>query len=73
MTRSSSKWIQIAEQVSVNPFVKIPCPDCEGKLLQILIVPWESEEAKVDIHLFCPGCDSRNTITKEIPSEAISD
>jgi Zn finger protein HypA/HybF involved in hydrogenase expression len=69
MTKSTRAWIQIAGQVSVNPFVKIPCPECADQWLQILIVPWEGEEPKVDIHLICPACDSRNTITKEITVE----
>lgn len=68
MTKSSTKWIKIAKQVSINPFVKIPCPDCGEKLLHIHIIPWEGDESKVDVHMVCPNCDSRNTITKKIVS-----
>lgn len=53
MNSTATDWIQIARQASANPFVKIPCPDCGGGFLQMLIVPWPNEEAKVDVHLVC--------------------
>lgn len=66
MTKLSKDWINIAQQVVTNPFVKIPCPNCGEAYLQILIVPWKGEEEKVDIHLICESCTIRNTITKEV-------
>lgn len=77
MKNNSRDWILIAKQVSANPFVKIPCPDCADNYLQIQIVPWPGEEQKVDVHMFCASCDSKNTMTKQveevfaIPSDSI--
>ena len=65
MSTTAADWISIAKQVAANPFVKISCPDCGEGYLQILIVPWENEEPKVDVHLMCGHCGVRNTITKE--------
>lgn len=65
MNSTATDWIQIAKQVSSNPFVKIPCPGCGGGFLQILIVPWPNEEAKVDVHLVCERCGARNVMTRE--------
>ena len=65
MSTTAADWIAIAKQVAANPFVKIACPNCSEGYLQILIVPWENNEPKVDVHLICEHCGARNTITKE--------
>ena len=65
MNSTATNWINIAKQIAANPFVKIPCPNCGGGYLQILIAPWSNEEPKVDVHLTCEHCGARNTITRE--------
>ena len=64
MSSIALDWISIAKQIAANPFVKISCPNCSGGYLQILIVPWENEEPKVDVHMMCEHCGVRNTMTK---------
>lgn len=58
-------WINIATSISKNPFQKVNCPNCSDSFIEIHIVPWSTEENKVDIHLICQKCGSRNTITKQ--------
>ena len=52
-------------KVSKNPFVKERCPNCDS-FLKICIVPWPDQSKKVDVHLICDECNSRNVITKNI-------
>lgn len=59
-------WLDIALKVSINPFVKILCPNCKRVYLNYLIIPWATEESKIDIHLICNDCNARNVITKSI-------
>ena len=73
MKLESIKWIEIAKSISVNPFVKIKCPTCGEGFLNIIIVPWEGNESKVDVHLTCGKCNSKNVITKNAEAVLSSD
>jgi hypothetical protein len=58
------KKIELTNKIIYSPFSKNTCPNCNKKYVKILIVPWENEEPKVDIHVFCDSCAFKYTITK---------
>ena len=66
MGNQKTEWIEIAKMVSKNPFIKVKCPNCDKVFLDILIIPWQGTESKVNIHLVCSKCKVRNIITKNV-------
>lgn len=54
----------LTQKVLHQPFSKITCPHCNKTYVKILVAPWENEEPKVDIHVFCESCAFKYTITK---------
>jgi len=63
---AQNKWIEVASRILKNPFSKEKCPHCNKGTLTICIVPWAGNSNKVDVHLHCDDCGSKNVITKNI-------
>ncbi len=59
------EWIEAAKIAISNPKAKIRCPNCGDAFLEIEEVEI-LELGKKDIHLICPNCGERNTVTTNL-------
>jgi DNA-directed RNA polymerase subunit RPC12/RpoP len=59
------KWINAAIKLGKDKSDKIACPSCNTGVLQIIDVPFGSEQT--DRHIFCESCGERGVMTGNFP------
>lgn len=55
------RWISAGTQLVNEPESEVGCPVCQNATLSVHAIKW-GEPARVDLHMFCPHCNARNTV-----------
>lgn len=58
-------WLDAAKQVRVDSHAGVVCPSCLVGTLLADFVPWG--EGNIDLHMSCPLCGARETMTFKEP------
>jgi hypothetical protein len=62
---TSQLWIDAVIALEKGPDFKVPCAECEYHFLEVTDAAWP-DGSRIDRHLHCPSCKSRNVATKVI-------